>query len=105
MEPLGHAVFKTELGNLKRAEELLGKDDPVSRQSITTRAGSVFGMDAKAGYIHIEGHASAIARAEEILKEGSLGTRLTGAEADEVHRKVRAEAEMAEAGFGSVFGD
>lgn len=77
------------------------KDDTVSRQSQKVRDAAALGGPADATYVLVEGGAAGVARADELL--GPLGRKLTGAEAETLYAKFKAEEEAASVGMGLFF--
>jgi hypothetical protein len=88
----------------KRTElEAALRDDLVSRQSHKVRAAATLGGAADATYVLVDGTPEGIRRAEEVL--GPVGTRILGADAEALYRKLREEDEAASAGMGLFFGE
>jgi len=77
------------------------KDDVVSRQSHKVRDGASLGAPAGTTVVLVEGSAPAIQRAEELL--GPVGSRLSGADAERLYRRLKDEEEAASAGMGLFF--
>jgi hypothetical protein len=88
----------------KRTElETALRDDLVSRQSQKIRAAATLGGPADATYVLVEGTPEGVRRAEELL--GPVGSRLQGAEAENLYGRLREEDEAASAGMGLFFGE
>ena len=81
------------------------RDDIISRQSITTRDAKSLGIDGPHFYVKIEGTPAAIQRAEELVKEQDIGTRLAEKDAKKIDDKIKKEEESANEGMGMIFGD
>ena len=77
------------------------KDDLVSRQSHKVREGSSVGQAPATTIVLIEGASDAVKHAEALL--GPLGTRLSGADAEKLYRRLKEEEEAASAGMGLFF--
>jgi hypothetical protein len=77
------------------------KDDVVSRQSQKVRDGPSVGAAAATTIVLIEGSADAVKHAETLL--GAFGTRLAGADAEKLYRRLKEEEESASAGMGLFF--
>jgi hypothetical protein len=77
------------------------KDDMVSRQSHKVRDGASVGGPAGKTVVLVEGSAEAVRRAEELL--APVGSRLTGADAEQLYRRLKDEEEAASAGMGLFF--
>jgi len=77
------------------------KDDVVSRQSQKLRDGASVGAAAGTTVVLVEGSADGVRRAEELLEP--LGTRLSGADAEQLYRRLKDEEEAASAGMGLFF--
>jgi hypothetical protein len=86
----------------KRAalDEVL-KDDVVSRQSQKVRDGPSVGAASGTTVVLVEGSPEGIRRAEELL--APVGSRLTGADAERLYRRLKDEEEAASAGMGLFF--
>ena len=87
-------VFEVSKENKNKVENILKKDDLVSRQSITMR---IFDDNA---YFLIEGEEEAIKRAEELLKDLAKIAK----NEQEIIKKIKEEEEQALVGFGSILG-
>jgi len=77
------------------------KDDMVSRQSQKIRDGPSLGAPAATTLVLVEGSADGVKRAEELL--APIGTRLSGADAEGLYRRLKDEEEAASAGMGLFF--
>jgi len=77
------------------------KDDLVSRQSQKLREGAGLGAASGSTVVLIEGSPDGVRRAEELL--GPLGSRLSGADAEQLYRRLKDEEEAASAGMGLFF--
>ena len=77
------------------------KDDLVSRQSPKVRDGTTLGAAQGTTIVLLEGSAEALARLGELL--GPAGTRLSGADAERLYRKLKDEEEASSAGMGLFF--
>jgi len=77
------------------------KDDVVSRQSQKVRDGASVGAAAGTTVVLVEGSADGVRRAEELL--GPVGTRVGGADAEKLYRRLKDEEEAASAGMGLFF--
>ena len=77
------------------------RDDVVSRQSQKLRDGPSVGAAAATTVVLIEGGAEGVQRAEGLL--GPVGTRLAGADAERLYRRLKDEEESASAGMGLFF--
>lgn len=62
-------VWLVSQSNRPKAEEVLKKDDLVSRQSIFVRSAGTLGIEAEGFFIIIDGSEKAIAKADELLKD------------------------------------
>jgi hypothetical protein len=88
--------------NEKRAalDEVL-KDDVVSRQSQKLRDGPGVGGPAATTIVLVEGSADGVRRTEELL--ATVGSRLSGGDAEQLYRRLKEEEETASAGMGLFF--
>lgn len=100
---MASAIFEIKREKEKEMDALK-EDDIVSRQSITIRDAKSLGMEGESIYIKIEGSDEAIERAEEIVKEKSLGKKLSEDEAKPIDDKIKEEEESASEGMGFIFG-
>ncbi len=96
-----YRVFRVPAAQTSRAD-VVWKDDLVSRQSITSRDAKSLGTPGDDRYVLVEGSDAGVARATELLKD--IAQALTGAEAERVYRRVRAQDEEAASGMGLIFG-
>lgn len=99
---MSSAIFKIEK---PRDIDGVVRDDIISRQSITTRDAKSLGIDGSHFYVKIEGTPEAIKRAEELVKEQDIGTRLPQKDAKDIDEKIKKEEESANEGMGMIFGD
>lgn len=89
-------VYDIAPAQLAKAQELLGKDDLVSRQSTYTRTAASLNMKENKTYLIIDGSPEALKRADELIK--GLATKAAN---KEVVLKKFDEIERASAeGFG-----
>ncbi len=77
------------------------KDDLLSRQSQKVRDGPSVGAAASTTVVLVEGSAEAIRKAGELL--GPVGKPVTGADAEQLYRRLKDEEEAASAGMGLFF--
>ena len=96
-----YRVFRVPAAQAARAD-VVWKDDVVSRQSITARDAKSLGMTGDDRYVLVEGSDAGVARATELLKD--IARALTGAAAERVYRRFRAQDEEAASGMGLIFG-
>lgn len=87
-------VFEVTKENKNKVENIIKKDDLLSRQSITIR-----NIEDKF-YFLIDGSEEAIQRAKEILKDIAKEAE----NKDEIIIKIKEEEEQALIGFGSILG-
>ncbi len=100
---MASAIFEIKKEKENEMDALKG-DDLISRQSITIRDAKSLGMKGENIYIKIDGSDEAIERAEEIVKEQSLGKRLSKEDAQPIEKKIKEEEESASEGMGFIFG-
>jgi len=77
------------------------KDDLVSRQSQKVRDGATLGTATGTTVVLLEGSPEAVQRLEGLL--GTAGTRVSGADAERLYRRLKEEEEAASAGMGLFF--
>ena len=95
-------VFEVEKSKLNEVKRKLEEDNIVSRQTLKFRDATSLGLEKDVYYIVIEGSNEAIDRAREIIK--SIGSEVTGKEADTILNKIKEQESAADQGFGSLFG-
>jgi len=100
---MASAIFEIKKEKEKEMDALK-QDDIVSRQSITIRDAKSLGMKGENIYIKIDGSSEAIKRAEGIVKEHSLGKKLSKKDAEPIEKKIKEEEESASEGMGFIFG-
>lgn len=96
-----YAVFHFPPDSQLRAQEVLA-DDLVSRQSLATRDARALGMDRDGLLVVLEGREEAADRFAALA--GEAARRLTGEEAERVHRLLKEQEEEAAEGMGFLFG-
>ena len=96
-----YRVFRFPPAQADKANLLL-TDDVVGRQSVTVRDAKSLSLPGDDRYVLVEGSESALARALELLK--GISAPLSGLEAEDVHRRFRAQDEQAASGMGLIFG-
>jgi len=84
----------------QKAEDLLKKDDIVSRASITIRSTGSFDAKEEGVFIILEGSEEQMKRAEELLK----GIAEKYDKKDEILEKFDSEQDAAVQGFGNILG-
>ena len=62
-------VWLVSTNNRPKAEDVLKKDDLVSRQSIFVRSAGALGIDEDGFFIIMDGSEKALARADELMKD------------------------------------
>lgn len=93
-------VLHVASSNMNRLKEALGKDDIVSRASMTFRNGAVIG---KGDYFcAVSGTEEQCRRALEVSKD--LAKEADAKDAGEFLAKLREEEEKAAEGLGGIFG-
>ena len=93
-------VLHVASANMNKLKEAFGKDDLVSRASITFRNGAVIG---KGDYFcMVSGSDEQCDRAKELAKD--LAKEADKTEAEMFVTKVREEEDAAAAGLGGIFG-
>ncbi len=93
-------VLHVESKNMSKVKEILGKDDSVSRASMTWRSGAVIG---KGDYFClVSGSEEQCRKAIEIVKE--VAKEADKKDADAFIAKIREEEDAAGAGLGGIFG-
>ena len=89
-------VFELKPSNLSKAQEVLGKDDLTSRQSIYVRTAVSLSVKSDYTFIILGGSAEALKKADELLK--SLATKAKNR--DDILKKFDAVENAAAEGFG-----
>jgi len=93
-------VLKVESKNVNKVKEILGKDDLVSRASMTWRSGSLIGKNDY--FCLISGSEEQCKKALEIVKD--VVNEVSKEDAAAFSAKVREEEDAAGAGLGGIFG-
>ena len=96
------ALFQLPREKQKQVEQLVMKNDILSRQSIVFRESVSLGLKGSDYYLEINGSEEAIQLAKETLKD--FAKEVTGQEKDRILEIVRKQEEAADAGFGAIFG-
>ncbi len=95
-------VFQVPSDRRSKLDEAL-RDDAVARQSLKVRDAATLGGPAGQLYVQVEGSATAVARAEELL--GPIGSKLPAADGEKLRARFVEEDESASAGMGLFFTD
>ena len=93
-------IFLVSSENKSKAEEVVKKDDLVSRSSIALRSAAALGIDEDGYFIIIDGSEEAIKKAEELLKE--LAKKYDKKE--QVEARMSEQEDSAIEGFGNILG-
>lgn len=86
--------------NKAKAEDLLKKDDFVSRGSITIRSAGSLGFNDDGYFLVYDGSDEAVKKADELLK----GIAKRFPKAEEVLKKIDEQEDKAMEGFGNILG-
>ena len=89
-------VFELKPANLSKAQELLGKDDLTSRQSIYVRTAGSLNVKSDNTYLIMDGNADALKKAEALLS--GLATKAKNK--DEILKKFDEIENASAEGFG-----
>ncbi len=89
-------VFELKPANLAKAQELLGKDDLTSRQSIYVRTAASLSIKSDNTYIIMDGIPDALKKAETLL----AGLAVKAKNKDEILKKFDAIENASAEGFG-----
>ncbi len=95
-------IFRVPTGRKGDLDAALA-DDVVARQSRKIRDATTLGGPAGELVVLIEGTPEGVARAETVL--GPVGTKLTGAEAQQLFDRLAEEDQASAAGVGLLFSD
>jgi len=95
-------VFHVEGSNFGKANDIVLKNDILSRQSITFKDAKLAGLEKEGYCLIIDGSEEAISEARKLLKD--LVTEVVHKERDKVLEILQKEEESANVGFGSIFG-
>ena len=93
-------VFLVSKDNKSKAEDVLKKDDVISRGSITLKEASSLGIEKEGYFIIIDVSEEAMKKAEELLKD--LAKKYE--KKDEVLAKIQEQEDSAIQGFGNILG-
>ncbi|MBI4173472.1 MAG: hypothetical protein HY519_02015 [Candidatus Aenigmarchaeota archaeon] len=94
------AVYHASLANGSKAEELLKKDDQVSRGSITLVLASSLGIKEAGYFIIVDADENVLAKADQLLQD--VAKRYE--QGQEVLNKLQEQEQKAMEGFGSILG-
>ncbi|MBI4153299.1 hypothetical protein HY497_02140 [Candidatus Woesearchaeota archaeon] len=89
-------VYEIKPANLSKAQEVLGKDDLTSRQSMYVRTAVSLSIKSDNTYIILDGNVDALKKAEVLLK--SLATKAKNK--DDILKKFDAIENTSAEGFG-----
>ena len=89
-------VYEVKPANLAKAQELLGKDDLTSRQSLYTRTPASLGIKSENSFFIIDGNADALKKAAELLKNLAVKSK----NKDDILKKFDAIETASAEGFG-----
>lgn len=96
-----YRIFDVPPEHRKRIDEVL-KDDAVSRQSITIRAGDALGLRDRGTLVILEGDPAVLARAAELF--GDAAKALEGDAAEDAYRRFKDQEDDVASGVGMIFG-
>lgn len=96
------ALFQLPREKQKQVEQVVMKNDTLSRQSVVFRESASLGLKGSDFYLEINGSDEAVQLAKELLKD--LVKEVTSQEKDNILEIIRKQEEAADAGFGSIFG-
>ena len=94
-------VIFSVLSDRREALDAALKDDLISRQSQKVRDGPTLGAASGTIVVLLEGSPESVQRLESLL--GPAGTRVAGADAERLYRRLKEEEEAASAGMGLFF--
>ncbi len=89
-------VYEVKPANLAKAQEVLGKDDLTSRQSIYVRTAASLDIKSDKTFIILDGNADALKKADELLKTLAVKAK----NKDEILKKFDAIENASAEGFG-----
>ncbi len=93
-------VLLVKSENKQKAEDILKKDDIVSRGSITIRTAASLGMNEDGYFFILDMPETSIKRAEELTKDIAQKYK----DKDKVIKRVEEEEDKAIEGFGNILG-
>lgn len=93
-------VYDVPPSNLSKAQDLLGKDDITSRQSIYTRTAVSIGLKEDKTYLIFDGSEDSIKIADNLLNP--LATKLQGQAKESILKKFDDIENASAAGFGML---
>ena len=93
-------VFKVTSENKQKAEDLLKKDDEISRGSITIRSASSVEINENCYFILVDAGSEIIEKAKHMLKDITEVYK----HADMVIEKIAEQEDTATEGLGSILG-
>ena len=96
-------LFYLEKDKYQRANDIVLKNDVLSRQSINFREAGSLGLKETGYYLELDCSEEAVPEARNILKD--LAKELTGKEKEKILEIIQKQDEAANAGFGAIFGE
>lgn len=93
-------VFFVKSENRSKAEELIKKDDLISRGSITIKEAKSMGTDKEGYFIILDTSDEGIKKAEDLLKD--IAEKYE--KRDEILSKIKEQEDSAIEGLGSILG-
>ena len=96
------ALFEIEKNKLSKVQDMLLKDDLVSRASVLFKDASTFGVKKAVYFVYVKGLDEACGRAKELIKD--LGKDVDKKLKAEIIKKIADEEDAAASGFGAIFG-
>ncbi len=95
------ALYFVESSKFQDVENLLLKDDLVSRQSLTFRAAANYGLKDDGTLVRISGSDEGLEKAEELI--GGKGKLMKGPEKERILKLMKDEEDSIAQGFGTIF--
>jgi len=95
-------LFYLEKDKYSKVNDLLLKHDLLSRQSINFREASTLGSKEAGYYLELDCSEESVPVAKELLKD--FAKEMTGVEKEKILKTIQEQDEVANAGFGSIFG-
>ena len=88
--------------NVKKAEEILKKDDIASRQSIVIKDAKGLSIEEDGSFFKINGDEEGIERCKELIKE--FIQEIDEEKINKAKEEIKKEEETAAQGLGGIFG-
>ena len=88
--------------NVRKAEEILKKDELTSKQSIAIRDARALGIEGDGSFFKIDGNDEGVNKCKELIKE--FVEEVSEDKINKAREEIKKEEETAAEGMGGLFG-